>query len=247
MTAPPGDIPKLREHVRQTLKSIETELCEAYLHKRLYVETRDEFTAKYPEADHTFLRNYSRIYADRQIMAIRRMVDRSSDKPVSLWWVVEALLKNPEIGNRQDLLREVGQRHSGDPYQVKEWNDYYDSCFGRDGAPSIDALKKLHTALNGESHQVSKVKEYADRNVAHKDRRGPQLSLTYADIHSALTGLAEVFNQINRLLNWSTACFCLMTVPPTWHTVFGSALFEDGGPRRNVGPGCGACGVLWIS
>ena len=187
MTAPPGDIPKLREHVRNTLKGIANELREAYLHKRLYVETRDEFTAKYPEVDHTFLQNYSRIYADRQIMAIRRMVDRSSDRPVSLWWVVERLRKNPEIGNRQDLLREVGEEHSDDPLKVKEWSHHYDSCFGKDEIPSADALEKMQTALCGESHQVDKVKEYADRNVAHKDQRGNQLSLTYADIHGALT------------------------------------------------------------
>ena len=247
MTAPPGDIPKLREHVRKTLKSVENELNHAYLHKRLYVETRDEFTAKYPEADHTFLQHYSRLYADRQVMAIRRMVDNSTDRPVSLWWVLERLRKNPGIGNRQDLLSEVAKRYPGDPYQTKEWSDYYDSCFGRDETPAMDALEELQRVLCGESHQIDIVKEYADRNVAHKDHRGDQRSPTYADIHDALTQLVGVFNKVNRLLNWSTTCFCLMVIPPTWRTVFGSSLFAPGASRRDIGPGCGACDVLWIS
>ena len=246
MTAPASEVPTLRENLRSMLDQIETELNHAYLHNRLFVESREEFTRKYPEGDHTFLNHYARLYADRQIIAVRRMVDED-DRTNSLWWVIEKLRRNPKIGDRSDLLADHRRRRPYDSSLTKEWNDFYDTSFGTQSIPSATTLQNLLVDLVGPSSVIYKVKEYADQRVAHRDRMTGQVTLTYADLHAALTEVAEVFNTANKLLNWSTTCFCLMSIPPSWQSVFGAPLFQDGGPRRFTSQGCGVCGSMYIS
>ena len=142
MAAPPDDILKLREDLRSMLHQIEKELYHAYLPKPLFVKTRDEFAGRYPEADHTFLNHYARLYAERQIIAIRRMVDKDH-RAISLWRVIDRLKRNPAIGNRCDLLAEHRRNHPHDSYLNIEWNDFYHEHFGPEPTPSITARTPL--------------------------------------------------------------------------------------------------------
>lgn len=112
MTAPPGDIPKLRQNAIEAMARIEQELMIASLNRQLYEEVRSEVVRQHPTSDATFLNSYSGLYARSQMMAIRRLAD-TDDSTDSLWQLIQRIRSNPSIASRAAVVERVRER-SGD-------------------------------------------------------------------------------------------------------------------------------------
>ena len=63
VTAPPAELPRLREIAIEHLGEIEQELKIAALNRQVYVAVRDEIVNRFPHSDGTFLNSYSGVYA----------------------------------------------------------------------------------------------------------------------------------------------------------------------------------------
>jgi hypothetical protein len=222
LTAPPGDLARLRLELLAILDEIEHEIMYAYVYKRIYTEMRDEITERRADSDATFLNSYSHLYARGQVMMIRRLADRGDDKPRSLWWVIERIRKNPAIGSRSALLEPIRQKHPDDQFFVTDADRVYSQRFGEGNLPSDEPLAELQARLLDE---LVKVIEFADRHVAHRDPRGSASLPTYAEIHAAIDHVAAIVNEINMVLRYKAVAFDDITIQGDWQAVFRPTLF----------------------
>lgn len=222
LTASPGEVDRLRSELLETLDGIEHEVMYAYVHKQVYTALRDELLVRRPGADATFLNSYSHLYARGQVMMVRRLADRTRGKPLSLWWVIECIRRNPRIASRAALLASVGELYPDDGFFVAEADRMFSQRFGEDEVPPDEMLASLQERLRAE---VETVIEFADRHVAHRDPRGAAQLPTYAEIHAAIDHVAGIVNEVNLMLRNRVVAYEPVTIQGDWQQPFRPALF----------------------
>lgn len=219
MSAPPGQIAQLRDDALESLDGIEHELKIAHLNRQIYDDFRDEFVARHPDADATFLNSYSGLYARGQVMVIRRLADQHRDKPDSLWWLVERIKRNPTIGSR-DALRQL-LRDDGHDVDDRTMVD-------RLATTEVPAAAHLESLQDTLASELGAVLAFADKHVAHRDPRGAAQPVTYGDIHTALDKVTDVANVMSRMLRGATVSYDLIAIQGDWHACFRPAMFPIG-------------------
>lgn len=221
MTAPAADLPDLKANILASVAAINQEVTHAYLHRKVYTEVRDEIIARHPQADGTFLNSYSAVYARAQIMAIRRITDKS-EKTGSLWQVIQRLRKNPKLASRSAVIEAVREQHPDDEQLLKEVDHYFTAQYG-DGEVAADKiLAEMQTRLRS---TVAKVIQFADRSVAHRDPCGTVRPVTYKEIHDGLDHVAGILNEVNMLLRFTHNAHQLLMIQGDWRKVFRPGLF----------------------
>ena len=222
MSAPSSQIPELRRQAIDRLGSIQHELMISFLNRQIYQAVRDEIVARRPTADGTFLNSYSGLYARAQVMVVRRLADDHQDKPDSLWWLIERIKRNPAIASRANLVDHVRGERPDEEWLETYLTTEFSRLWGPNEHPETDRLVALQHSLVGE---LTKVLDFADTNVAHRDPRGPQFSVTYGEIHEALDRLAELTNSISVLFTSSSTAYDFVAIQGDWHECFRPALF----------------------
>jgi len=125
------------------------------------------------------------VYVDSVVMGIRRQLKAKQDGSISLAKLLTEIAENPELITRSDyyelfdkpvFLPEVINMMEGFNQFAEPTSDYIDSeLVKRD----LQSLKEICAAAE----------EYADRRIAHWDRKAPSLDLTLEDIFKALDSL----------------------------------------------------------
>jgi hypothetical protein len=221
VSAPRSEIPQLRAKLLERFDGATLELKHARLHRMLYEAIRDEIVTRYPQADGTFLNSYSQLYIRGQIMAVRRLVDTTKDRPDSLHWIIQTIRSTPQLASRAMMLEAVGSLQ-----QEPDWRRIADADFtarfGASDTPSDEWLAGLQKELKLHGRLVA---HYADRQVAHRDPRGRTLKLKYSEVHDALDGIAEVANSVEWLLLHSSTHYTSVLIEGDWQEPFRPALF----------------------
>lgn len=200
------------------------EITVGYVNRQLFETLRDEIVAQRPESDGTWLNSYQAMYAQSQVMLIRRLADSHRDKPDSIWWIIERIRRTPALASRTALIDMVVERRDGnpEPFILDIVNHDFDRLAGLGETPSDDAMVELQDRLRSAADQVV---AYADRNIAHLDPRGPKHNLTFSELHQALDDIAAIANDVSVLLISSTTMFDLVAVEPIWTECFRPGLF----------------------
>jgi hypothetical protein len=222
VTAPSGEIDRLRADVVGRLDAVEREVMLGYVDKQLWTAMRSEIATRRPAADGTWFNHYSNMYAAGQAMRIRRLADDSRDRPDSLWWLIERVRRNPAIAGRQALVEHIANTYPDNEWLVESADRRFTAEHGEGDVPSGETLVAWQDRLR---HQFEAVLEFADRHVAHLDPRGARQPVTYGHIHEALDHVAAVCNDVNMLLRDKNIDDWDPMVHGDWQEVFRPALF----------------------
>ena len=226
MTAPPGDLAKIRANCRDRLRVVEKELTRCYYHQQVWTDIREAITKRFPNADGTFINSYSQMYGTGQAMAIRRLVDHD-EKPWSLWRLYDMVRRNPQLLSRADYVEASGT-HFGDPgtwqYEAgrERAADGFTSSMGSGPYADPAIIAEYQQRMTS---SAAKVKEFVDQRIAHLDPGGMMLDITFDQIHASLDYLADAANRIQVLLDGSTVMYSHATIVGDWREPLRASFF----------------------
>jgi hypothetical protein len=175
-----------------------------------------EYEKKYPESgprwslrDSVLYHWIGDLFSSRAAISVRRQADpeRRSDA-ISLGRLLAEIAANPDVLTRDrfhDLFRDQGfsQEH------VDQWFDK----FAGEGQPRLpkDVVLADIERLE-EASQV--VRTYADKRIAHWDRRAPTTLATWGDLDRAIDTLWQLAAKYRRILRNET--MIREAYPPDW-------------------------------
>lgn len=213
-----------RSALIERLGRCQHEITVGYVNRQLFETLRDEIVARRPESDGTWLNSYQAMYAQSQVMLVRRLADSHRDKPDSIWWIVERIRRTPALASRGALIESIvqGRADDVDPFILNRVHRGFDRIAGPGDVPSDEAMTELQQRLRSSAKSVV---AYADRHIAHLDPRGAQHTLTFGELHQALDQVAAIANDVSLLLTSSTTGFELVVIEPGWTECFRPGLF----------------------
>jgi hypothetical protein len=211
---------------RDWLTSIERELVRAHFHQLIWTEMRDAILERFPDAHVAFLVSYSRVYAEAQMVAIRRLTDERKGV-ASLAALIRDIRRRPQVITR---TRFVAQRPSDPEGAARTFDRVYTA---RPGDETISRAL-LDGDLRTLASRVADIKGRVDRTIAHLDqdidktvrsRRDVTNVVTYADIRDVLAFLGDLTNRYQALLTDSTMGDWTPVIEGDWHKPFRASLF----------------------
>jgi hypothetical protein len=175
VTAPPANHDAVFAAWLELLEKVNRQIHVAMLHRKLWTQVRDAVIARHPDADGTLINSYGDVYWDSQVMAVRRLADQYPDRPVSLWWLLERIRRNPEVVTRNRYVTVGAERYADEPdsweYQrvverhERDFTDRYGAGAHVDRARIVGWQLELKRELRA-------VDAHADQWIAHRDPEG---------------------------------------------------------------------------
>lgn len=217
-------IAEARAALIERLERCQHEITVGYVNRQLFEKLRDEIVARRPESDGTWLNSYRAMYAQSQVMLVRRLADSHRDKPDSIWWIIERIRRTPSLASRTALVNAVVEQRGGeaDPVILERVHHGFDRLAGPADVPSDRRMTDLQQRLRSCAEIVI---AYADRHIAHLDPRATQHDLTFDELHQSLDDVAAIANDVSLILTASTTMFDLVAIPPGWAECFRPGLF----------------------
>lgn len=196
--------PKLRKWMRW-LKVIEEDVSELVVAKHIFHTLqgmiRENQSLHQPSSFYYYLKN---TYISHTVVGIRRQI-KSSDQSISLMRLLEEMKATPEYLSRDHFV----SLYKGTRAERYAHGDF--DKFARSGAPYIDS-DRVAFDLQELLDASSKVEDFADRRVAHRDRREPKQLPTYNEIDDCICVLDKLYAKYYLLFHAQG----LTTLSPTW-------------------------------
>jgi hypothetical protein len=197
-------------------------------HHRQIHDRINEIRAGGDLPDSAFWEYLDSTYAVSQAVAIRRLVDRHRGT-ASLRNLIAEIADDAAGSGRPRLTRAfwVGLWDTTDPIDVafaeQQWNDNYGGEVGDHLDPAIPArdLERLTTSTDP-------VKEYVEKHVCHIDRRRPEPTLTFNDLHDASVVVGELFKKYASLLTAKGWALLAPVIQHDWEAVFREPWIREG-------------------
>jgi AbiU2 len=188
------------------VETIKHQVWELHHHRALWREMRQALLAASPE-ETTFLDHYARLYGERQLIALRRLVDTDS-RTISLARLLTELSEHPATMTRG--------RHvelwsiPADPTDVRhEWltkdaNESFDPYADGDG-DNVDP-GQVAKDLDAWKSTCQKIKKIVDKRIAHfeavDDTAIP--TATYDDLDRAIDDVGKFISKYTLLFTASS-------------------------------------------
>jgi hypothetical protein len=128
-----------------------------------------------------------RTYGDSIVMGIRRQL-KASNESISLASLLREVIAKPDLVTRSDFFQVFKDFGSLRIDRIR--HETFDR-FALSGSPHVDPAR-VETDLQLLKDRCKAAEDYADRRIAHWDRRQPGFSLTFDDISIALDTLGEM-------------------------------------------------------
>jgi hypothetical protein len=167
---------------QEWVPKINTSVVRLWYHREVWQQTRDLLTREHQRygSDGIFLRAFSKMYVDSQAVALRRLADPGRDV-VSFARLLRRMHKNPSVLSRERFLQtceELAPEWSED--LARHQNEIYDR-YARSGGDELDR-SLLERDLGQLYSDASKVVKFANKTVAHLDRRPFEGEVTYGEL-----------------------------------------------------------------
>lgn len=154
----------------------------------------------------------SRTYVSHVVIGLRRQI-KCDGQSISMARFFEEIIENPE---------ELTRRYYTDLYKgsvVERFADKDFNKFAAPGAPHIDAslvavdLKRLRTASK-------RCEDFADKRLAHRDKREPIELPTFNEVDACIALLDELYVKYFSLFHASSMGSLLPTWQYDWKAIF---------------------------
>jgi len=221
------------------VETIKHQVYDLHHHRAVWREMRQALLSASPD-ESTFLEHYARLYTERQLSAVRRLVDPDS-RAVSLTRLLTELSEHPEIMTRR--LHIELWKVPADPVDVrkcltKRAHEVFDRYADGDG-DNVDP-EQVRKDLADWQRTCDKIKKIVNKRIAHFEAADDSSipAATYADLDKAIDAVGDFIRKYTLLF---TAGFIVQmepTIPSDWKRPFRAPLFE---PRYSSldGPGTG--------
>jgi hypothetical protein len=115
---------------------------------------------------------------DRRAHSLRRLLDRMIANPAD--WGVETIVDLYSLGEHP---------YSADQVRFLATSTFRN--FAQSGSTSLD-VQRLERDRDALDAAIGSVKEIVDRTIAHNDRRGSTVTMTYDDLRAAIDKVEEI-------------------------------------------------------
>jgi len=169
-------------------------------------------------------------YATTMLMGLRRLGDRSKEV-ISLYRLLDDIRNHPKVLSRERYFRfyepllkqadaapDIFSRRVMRDAVVQKANEVFDKLCGR-GKPHID-LKVVEEDLKRLDEAMEKVRELADKRLAHYDRKPPKRLPTHKDIDECLDLIGEMLRKYYGLIKGSHIIDLMPTIAYDWTAIF---------------------------
>ncbi len=149
-------------------------------------------------------------YATTMLMGLRRLGDRSKEV-ISLYRLLDDIRNHPKVLSREryrrlreslwkqpNVVSNALVRQTAKMTVSQKANEVFDELCGH-GKPHIDP-KVVEEDLKRLDEAMKKVRELADKRLAHYDRKPPQRQPTHKDIDECLDLISEILRKYHRLM-----------------------------------------------
>jgi hypothetical protein len=196
---------KLEEKLRSDLMAVANEVGHLWQYHDLFW-TMTEITnnnERVSKVGGDFLNWFKNSYIESGSMAFRRQLDKDS-RSISLINVLREILKNHEQFTREGFQRNIAFAPGHPMHKLKkaEWDEAgetFDALFGNGGQLDPAIVQAEIDLLESEA---AAIREQANKEIAHKDRKGMQAAKATGEIFEKCLGhLDELVNKYSHLLN----------------------------------------------
>jgi hypothetical protein len=196
-------------------------------HRELWTEMRDAIQQIKSETGGIWLRHYAVLYAETQVMAVRRVVRGDAGKgQVALTTLLNDMEVHPEVVTadwieRRALARDLDVDKR---FFARRERERFIERWGEGGdALSIRKIRADRAELMKESR---KVVAWADTNVAHiGSPEDPVEVPTFGELDAAIDHVSDLFQAYGALLTDATSIL-RPVIQPNWKELFTRPLFE---------------------
>lgn len=196
------------------LKTICQEIVHLAASRQIYTETVKIILANehLPKENH-FLDFLQEWYVHSIVMGLRRQL-KTGDGNVSLAGLLKDIAGASHLLSRERFVSLVSKDGRG----KKQPNATFDKYAG-EGAQSLDP-QQICEDLRKFKDIAAKCEEYADRLVAHRDKRGVSVVPTYKDLDDALTFMDELLKKYFLLIRGDTLARVRPVFQRNWKVIF---------------------------
>jgi hypothetical protein len=204
--------PKLEKWMKW-LKVIHDEVQDLVVTQRTHREV-GEIVAFNPALPHTseFYEHLGKTYTSHVVIGMRRQV-KISDDQISMAGLFAEMIESPECFTRSYF---VGLYKGS---VVEQFADRDFDKYAAVGAPHIDPMR-VETDLQRLRNATADCEKFADRRVAHRDRRALQTIPTYAELDLAISCLDQLYVKYHLLFHAANMDSLLPTRQYDWTDVF---------------------------
>lgn len=159
-----------------------------------------------------FYRHLSSTFVSHAVIGLRRQV-KCDNQSISMSRLFEEMIEAPEVLTRAYYVKLY------EDSVVQDLADEHFNQFAVPGAPHIDPslveadLKRLRDASR-------RCEDFADKRVAHRDKRQPKELPTYNDVHACIDLLNDLYVRYFLLFSASSMDTLLPVYQGDWKAVF---------------------------
>jgi hypothetical protein len=190
--------------------AIRDEIYDLHHHHEIWRTLVDLIEARSLEESGYFLDAFTRMYVAGQAMGVRRQADTHKDV-ISLARLLDGLAKDYKVVTRERFfslweLDKVDASHERGrierEFLEERAEDMWSTFAGERTAPHLDQAVPLDDRQR--LHEVArKVIAFADRTLAHTDKRGVEGLPTFDELHSSMRQLGTLYGRYRLLLTGS--------------------------------------------
>lgn len=198
-------------------------------HQRALWREMSEALVHASSADATFLDHYSRIYVERQLIAVRRLVDQDP-RSISMARLLTELAEHPETMNRTRHLELWNLPDESEDLFEKMTVERAHATFDRyaDGdGQNLDPIR-IRADLESWKQSAGVLKKTVDKKIAHLADIPPDKPIptaTYDDLDAAIDAVGELVKKYSLLFTAGSIAQMEPAIQGDWKRPFRSALF----------------------
>jgi len=207
-------------HWRNHIDALRTNLVQVHAHRQMFREVLKAIEVASSGISTTWRNHYARLYADEQIMAIRRLV-RGGPGEAALGRLLRSMEREPEAMSAE-LVMAMAATYDRDPRYLEDARRDFERRWGNGTGhlnPQIPHADR--TALFREARSLIL---WADRTIAHIDFQSAPPP-TFGDIDRAIDHATEVFQRYGGLLTRNHYDMDIV-LDAAWKVPLMSPLFE---------------------
>jgi hypothetical protein len=219
--------PKQRDQVwakwQRWFDASSAEVVWLFLDRELFETLRDAIIEHGPKDTGTWLTHYGRLYAAKQVMGARRVMDTGKHAE-SFGRILVGMEASPQVFSRSAFMAPVSDR---DKWAQDDRRRLFEKLRAPDGDwVNPELIRLLRETLEAD---VEKLDTFATRVIAHPDER--RADLNWSELRVAIDVLGDTFREFGRVFRDIDYDF-LPTVQDDWQSTFQRWLF---GPYRDWG------------